>query len=221
MYLLQSATEELQEYIAAWKRCAEHIAPGCTAALPASATSTGATVVCAAAATADKKKPAAAVQQKKQNLKQSGDDEETKGVIVQTKYDGDRLQAHVVAAGGGTLLFTRRGVSVTSVYSSIAEALESGWRSAAPCVLDGELIVVDVAGGRPLAWSNEKWRHNHRNAAGEANSESVADIILAEEAADDDDAVVMLEYPDAALSRVWEDAADISDVSFVPRAQLR
>lgn len=142
------------------------------------------------------------------------------GVIVQTKYDGDRLQAHM-AADGTTTLFTRRGVDVSRLYSDIAHALEgSSWwrRNACPCVLDGELIVVDSRTSVPLAWDNEKWRHNHRNAEGERDSPYLRDL-----GADvPHSAVVMLEYEDTELSLDGEeDDADDGIISFATLGALR
>jgi hypothetical protein len=183
-----------------------------------------------------KKPRSTSARNKKQHASAAAQTEEQKrGVIVQTKYDGDRLQAHfkaAAAAGGAapitTTLFTRRGVDVTELYSSITQAVTQGeWGGT--CVLDGELIVIETDGddndiSRPLPWSNEKWRHNHRNAAGEIDSQTVEQLALAYHDRNDDEAIVMLEYEDTALAQVWEDAYSYSssaDVSFVPLSSLR
>ena len=78
------------------------------------------------------------------------------GVLVQTKLDGDRLQAHLVSETQ-VRLFTRNGYDVTELYSDVAEALRG--KDLSPCILDGELVAVDAA-GVPLPWDNAKWRFN-------------------------------------------------------------
>jgi hypothetical protein len=167
------------------------------------------------------KKTEQAKQAEAEARKRSGsrrkDEDDSKGIIIQTKYDGDRLQAHVRSGGQTVKLFTRRGVDVTEIYSNIAKRLQKWYTEDGACVLDGELIVIDSASGKPLAWSNEKWRHNHHDAdSGEPDSVCVSE--LAREAAEDD-RVVMLEYSEAALGEVWEDSG--YDVSFVPLSNLR
>ena len=146
-------------------------------------------------------------------------DEDVKGIIVQTKYDGDRLQAHVVD-GDNIKLFTRRGFDVTDLYSDIARALSGGWAGEAPCVLDGELIVVDKTDiNKPLPWSNEKWRHNHRNAEGIADSPFIHEIPAVVPAVLDDD-VICVEYSEATLSRNWDETEHNDAITFINRSSL-
>jgi hypothetical protein len=141
--------------------------------------------------------------------------EDRKGIIVQTKYDGDRIQAHVAARGArGVKLFTRRGFDVTEMYSDIADALMIEYEGVVPCVLDGELIVVDKSDyTKPLPWSNEKWRHNHRNAEGVADSPLVLDIDNA-----DQGAVICVEHDESTLSRNWDESEHSDCISFIPYA---
>ena len=155
---------------------------------------------------------------KKQNKKNG---EDIKGIIVQTKYDGDRMQGHVEADGKVTL-FTRRGVDVTTLYSNIAEALKKSTQHNAPCIVDGELIVIDSAfPARPIPWTNEKWRHNHREPThGAADSMTIDEFFAQPENIADKDVVMMLEYNDTALTRPW-DATDTEDISFATQSGLR
>jgi hypothetical protein len=141
-------------------------------------------------------------------------DEDKKGIIVQTKYDGDRLQAHVTDAHN-IKLFTRRGFDVTEMYSNIANALSIVYGGDAPCVLDGELIVVDKSDfNRPLPWSNEKWRHNHRDAAGIADSPRILDIVTGQ------DDVIYVEHGEATLSRNWDESDHNDCISFIPYSSI-
>jgi hypothetical protein len=101
----------------------------------------------------------------------NGDDNiEKPSVMVQQKYDGDRIQVHInrsqsigAAAQATTTvtLFTKWGKDVSELYSNIRDELRDCRDLAqhAPCILDAELIVID-ASGYPIPWSNEKWRHN-------------------------------------------------------------
>ena len=71
------------------------------------------------------------------------------GVIVERKWDGDRIQAHIMPSGPkkepDVRLFTRHGKPVHSMYNDVVQGLKSAF-VAGDCkgyVLDGELIVVD------------------------------------------------------------------------------
>jgi len=131
-------------------------------------------------------------------------------VIVQQKYDGDRIQIHldkkkdsvsgvesVVAS-----LFTKWGKDVTEMYSNVRDELQAQSFTSlidhVPCILDGELIVVDIA-GNPLPWSSEKWRYNKDNKDNKDNKnkkETLSEIIMSasssSSASYDDSAVVTL-----------------------------
>ena len=100
---------------------------------------------------------------------------ETEGIIVQTKYDGDRMQAHIhlviIREGNRDIptieveLFSRKGHATHKIYTDIAATLKRAFaacldpKAIAPCVLDGEIIVVDEKGD-PMAWSDRKWSHD-------------------------------------------------------------
>ena len=100
---------------------------------------------------------------------------ETEGIIVQTKYDGDRMQAHIhlviIRESGRDIpiieveLFSRKGHATHKIYTDIAATLKRAFaacldpKAIAPCVLDGEIIVVDEKGD-PMAWSDRKWSHD-------------------------------------------------------------
>ena len=77
--------------------------------------------------------------------------------MAQLKLDGDRLQAHVLDAET-VRLFTRNGYDVSDIYSDVCDELRAA-RLQAPCIFDGELIVVNAA-GLPLPWESAKWRFN-------------------------------------------------------------
>ncbi len=157
---------------------------------------------------------AKSIQEKKQPKNINNEDK--KGIIVQTKYDGDRMQGHVDADGKVTL-FTRRGVDVTTLYSTVAEALKKSTLGNVPCIVDGELIVIDsTSPAHPLPWSNEKWRHNNH----EEGSVSIEAFYSQPEIEAEKNVVMMLEYNDTALARAW-DAADTEDISFATQSGLR
>ena len=85
-------------------------------------------------------------------------------VIVERKWDGDRLLAHIGITDGKkppeVWLFTRHGTPVHNMYKDITASLQNAF-SGVPCggyVLDGELIVVDTSDNKPMPWCNGKWR---------------------------------------------------------------
>ena len=87
-----------------------------------------------------------------------------KGVMVQRKMDGDRMQAHIMKDPQGkplVRLFTKRGRPVHTLYSDVARELEEAVQDQ-PCILDGEIIVVDKD-GEPMPWSSAKWRYDSGN----------------------------------------------------------
>ena len=86
----------------------------------------------------------------------------TKGMIVQRKMDGDRMQAHILMGANGkpeVRLFTKKGRPVQTLYSDVAQELEHAMLHDQPCILDGEIIVVNSE-GNPLPWCSTKWRYN-------------------------------------------------------------
>ena len=94
------------------------------------------------------------------------------GMIVQRKYDGDRMQAHLGLSPQietpKIQLFSKSGKPVqhlyTDVYNEMMRKLsENGVNSDLPCILDGEIIVVD-AEQNPLPWSSMKWRYDSGQA---------------------------------------------------------
>ena len=87
-------------------------------------------------------------------------------IIVQEKYDGDRMQVHVDEQGD-VKMFTRNGKKVDHIYTDVRTQLETAFRKQSPhipktCVLDGELIVVQ-ADGKPAPWISAKWRYDSGN----------------------------------------------------------
>ena len=85
-------------------------------------------------------------------------------VIVERKWDGDRLLAHIGITDSKQLpevwLFTRHGTPVHNMYRDIKTSLQNAFSGFA-CggyVLDGELIVVDTTENKPMPWCNGKWR---------------------------------------------------------------
>lgn len=97
------------------------------------------------------------------------------GMIVQTKLDGDRLQAHVYRDGERQLhvhLFTKHGKSVDALYSDVTDDLRRAFSSVAAsvseagagCMLDGELVLMDSKNNF-LPWSSVKWRYNTSSTA--------------------------------------------------------
>ena len=99
-----------------------------------------------------------------------------KGVLAQRKMDGDRLQAHIMQDSKGkpmVKLFTKRGRPVHTLYSDVAEELKQAVRDQ-PCILDGEIVVVDPDTGKPLPWSSSKWRYDS------GNGKTLSELIPAE-----------------------------------------
>jgi len=101
------------------------------------------------------------------------DESEQNKILVQVKYDGDRLQAHIQKNKTkepspqqeqllDVKLYTKWGKDVSELYSNVRDSLQSNTKLAdcAPCILDGELIIVDTSTGNPLPWTNEKWKYN-------------------------------------------------------------
>lgn len=70
-------------------------------------------------------------------------------VLVETKYDGIRVQAHV--DGDDVRLFTRRLVDVTEGFPEVVDALRTGV-AAERALLDGELVGYDAATGEPAVF---------------------------------------------------------------------
>lgn len=93
-----------------------------------------------------------------------------KGMIVQRKYDGDRMQAHIALDSSSRVtvkLFSKRGKPVHHLYTDVANELRrkitADTRLAQrelPCILDGEIIVVNSHDQTPLPWSSTKWRYD-------------------------------------------------------------
>ena len=151
------------------------------------------------------------------------DDGEKPSVMVQQKYDGDRIQVHInlnnssIGAGERTTtvtLFTKWGKDVSALYSNIRDELKASINLVqhAPCILDAELIVVDVA-GNPLPWSNEKWRHNVNGKASFSLSESHISEVPGGGRHDDHSRVVTIIYDgleggQATLNNNSEDIQD-------------
>jgi hypothetical protein len=90
------------------------------------------------------------------------------GMIVQRKYDGDRMQAHLRLGQDGkhkVQLFSKGGKPVQHLYTDVANdfyrklTTDLSASRELPCILDGEIIVVD-ADQKPLPWSSTKWRYD-------------------------------------------------------------
>ena len=81
-------------------------------------------------------------------------------IMVQQKLDGDRIQVHIRSAGD-VKLFTKWGKDVTELYSNVCDDLVAlNLVRHAPCILDGELHVVNRDTFEPIAWSSTKWTYN-------------------------------------------------------------
>ena len=112
---------------------------------------------------------------------------EAPGIMVQTKYDGDRMQAHVHK--DKVILFTKNGYDVSDKYSDIAVALQRHYhgRKCTPCILDGEIIVVSSSTHKPMPWEDGKWKYNTgEQSVAQANPDSIF-VLSTGDAVDDDD----------------------------------
>jgi hypothetical protein len=118
----------------------------------------------------------------KRKAKKASDNAATpKGMIVQRKYDGDRMQAHLGITQDEkpkVQLFSKSGKPVHHLYTDVANEIAKKLseqmqflRGELPCILDGEIIVVD-ADQRPLPWSSAKWRYD--SGKGGTSLESVS-----------------------------------------------
>jgi hypothetical protein len=146
---------------------------------------------------------------------------QSEGLIVQRKYDGDRLQAHLAQTHDGKAkvqLFSKSGKPVHHLYSDIAKEftakISRNITAELPCILDGEIIVVGPD-QKPLPWSSTKWRYDSGRGgesldALEAGGDSVHSTIISlvdetsygETHADGEDSDITL-APLASL-KVWD-----------------
>ena len=127
--------------------------------------------------------------------------QEEDSIMVQTKYDGDRLQAHIKMSDKGTIeikLFTKNGYDFTEQYSDVSNGLQNHYRrhrTILPCILDGELIVASADTNKPMAWEQGKWKYNTgEQCVGDADVEKIF-VLMTGDAADgdsDDDDVTFL-----------------------------
>jgi ATP-dependent DNA ligase len=107
-------------------------------------------------------------------------------LMVQLKLDGDRVQVHILQ-GKKVKLFTKAGKDVTALYSNISDELrtlceEGHFDAHAPCILDGELVVIHNETEQPLPWSSTKWRYNCMTTAGIEPVRAEAFVVLPTEA---------------------------------------
>lgn len=76
-------------------------------------------------------------------------------LIVETKYDGERIQCHW--STDSVKYFSRNAVDVTYLYAkSLNEVLAGNIEGVTACILDGELIVWDLESSRPAAFGLNK-----------------------------------------------------------------
>ena len=158
---------------------------------------------------------------RRRSAEEAAEEKASEGVIAQVKLDGDRMQAHVLllrprgaeAAGVEVRLFTRNGYDVGELYSDVRDELARVCAAVAPCILDGELLVVDAHSGAPLPWDNAKWRYNNgafgaeEGADAEEGAEEGADAEEGEK--EEGEGLLALAYSEAtANARGWEDADD-------------
>ena len=123
-------------------------------------------------------------------------------------------------------LFTKNGYDVTELYSDVAEELRTSSAIAklAPCILDGELVLVKANTGEYVAWESEKWRYNRgiHAAAVHGNSKPIQDWSENDDTHDhdnddDDDNdngnVLLLEYGESEISNAdnpFDDEGDLN-----------
>ena len=125
--------------------------------------------------------------------------EEEKMLLVQEKMDGDRIQVHFELKPDGVdvmkvHLFTKWGKDVSNLYSNVCDELRKltpALKKHTPCVLDGELIVLDKATELPMPWTSTKWRYNS-SILGADDSKPLSE--LAREEGNDDDAPIAFVY---------------------------
>lgn len=86
---------------------------------------------------------------------------ESNYIMLQEKYDGERLQLHI--DGTTAVLFSKNGYDVSEKYSNVRDDAVK-LRNRNKTILDGELIVVG-ADNKPLPWENCKWKYNIPSAA--------------------------------------------------------
>ena len=77
-------------------------------------------------------------------------------VIVETKFDGERIQCHM-SADGQVNFFTRNAVDYTYLYGpKMRDYMLQAVRNVQSCILDGEMIVWDETQGRPAPFGQNK-----------------------------------------------------------------
>ena len=142
------------------------------------------------------------------------------GLIVQRKMDGDRMQAHIMTDPQGkpmVKLFTKKGRPVHMLYGDVAHELEmrNAGMQDLPCILDGEIIVVDDKDGQPLPWTSSKWRYD----SGHASSRSLSSLLQAGNKEEEDGgAGVVSIVNSASYGYNPADGEDGMDLTFAPDA---
>ena len=131
--------------------------------------------------------------------------EKTGKVLVQTKYDGDRLQAHIDK--GKVLLFTKNGYNMTEHYSDVAKELAIA--TSKRCILDGELIVVD-ASGNPMPWQDGKWKYNTGAEQPTENSDQIFLFTGTEGEMDEENDMTILPPRQKKIPKLLEDTAGVT-----------
>lgn len=149
----------------------------------------------------------------------AGDNRSQAGMLVQRKMDGDRMQAHIMQdSKGGVVvkLFTKRGRPVHGLYTDVAKELKQVMMGTdQPCILDGEIVVVDPDTNKPLPWSSTKWRYDSSDNAAKTLSEltqserrGIVTVVEGAEAygyntADEEDSLTFA--PNASALMQWSD----------------
>ncbi len=86
------------------------------------------------------------------------------GLLYEPKYDGIRALVHVEPARGRgrspkVVIYSRNGHEKTAQFPAVTAALERVAKGlGAPLVLDGEIVAVDRADGRPLGFQHVQGR---------------------------------------------------------------
>ena len=79
--------------------------------------------------------------------------ESQKMYYVETKFDGERLQAH--KKGSEVRLFSRNGVDYSKIYEEFVEVIRTHI-DADKCILDGEIIVIEKDTMEMVAFGKNK-----------------------------------------------------------------
>ncbi len=126
--------------------------------------------------------------------------------LVENKYDGLRLQAHL-PRGGDVRFFSRRLEDVTSQFPDVARALRDAFHGST-AIVEGECVPVDVESGEIRPFQDIAKRRGRKHGLEDAIREVPVTIFLFDCLLADDEDVTARPLPErrAILERLFPEA---------------